>query len=84
MYDNRLPKQVLYGELSSGERKIEGQKKSYIDQIKSAGGEISWGDGVSVGSHESSGSPSKVGSSESKAATWSGLRLWSSVVSCVE
>ena len=34
MDDNRLPKQVLYGELSTGERKAGGQKKRHKDHVK--------------------------------------------------
>ena len=34
MDDNRLPKQVLYGELSTGERRAGGRKNSHKDQIE--------------------------------------------------
>ena len=34
MDDNRLPNQVIYVELSTGERRVEGQKKRHKDQIK--------------------------------------------------
>ena len=35
MEDDRLPKQILYGELSSGVRKAGGQKKRHKDYVKS-------------------------------------------------
>ena len=34
MHDNRIPKQLLYGELSSGKRKVGGQKKRFKDNVK--------------------------------------------------
>jgi len=36
MSDNRLPKQLLYGELSAGKRKVGGQKKRYKDNMKAS------------------------------------------------
>jgi len=34
MSDFRIPKQLLYGELSHGGRKIGGQRKCYKDHLK--------------------------------------------------
>ena len=34
MEETRLPKQILYGELSTGKRKVGGQRKRYKDYIK--------------------------------------------------
>jgi len=34
MPDSRLPKQLLYGELSKGKRSVGGQKKRYKDSLK--------------------------------------------------
>ena len=34
MHDNRIPKQLLYGELSLGKRKVGGQKKPLTDNVK--------------------------------------------------
>ena len=35
MPDNRLPKQLLYGELAQGQRSVGGQKKRFKDNLKS-------------------------------------------------
>ena len=44
MTDDRLPKQLLYGELSSGKRSRGGQKKRFKDSLKSSlkAFEIDW------------------------------------------
>ncbi len=34
MSNSRIPKQLLYGELSRGSRKVGGQRKRYIDSFK--------------------------------------------------
>ena len=35
MPENRIPRQVLYGELKTGHRSVGGQKKRYRDQLNS-------------------------------------------------
>jgi hypothetical protein len=36
MSDNRIPKQLLYGELCQGKRSVRGQKKRYKDTVKAS------------------------------------------------
>jgi hypothetical protein len=35
MPDNRIPKQLFYGELTTGKRAVGGQRKRYKDVLKS-------------------------------------------------